>query len=95
MLVKLSFSQPLLSPEDGCVYRRGLLCHWMSNGLTGERQRRTRSVPIGKKIKLLHVCFHEDKTQQPKSESFPKETSIFERTVEDASASCVRITTSK
>lgn len=34
-MVKLSFSEPLLSPEDGCATRLGLLCSWTSNGLPG------------------------------------------------------------
>lgn len=32
-LGKLCFSEPLLSPEDGCAYRWGLLHYWTSEGL--------------------------------------------------------------
>lgn len=84
MLVKLSSSQPLLSAENGCAYRLGFFCNWISNGLTGESQVRTKNVPVGKKIKLLSVCLHEDKSNSQMTESFSEETTGFERAVEDA-----------
>lgn len=63
LVVNLSFSWPLLSPEDGWAHRWGLLCNQRSSGLAGmaESQVKAESVQIRKRTELLYVCLHEDK----------------------------------
>ena len=64
---------------------------WFNRGV---REPVGESAQRGDKIKLLSV-FKKTKPNSQRTESVPKETAIFERTVEDASAPYIRITISK